>query len=166
MNAVSEKRLFTDTTFVTFHIDIALSPVNARAPSNALFIYITFATSHAPIGMLNAIAPENIASMLRTEPTFHAEMFALNKYLSLNRNDMSVMADTSHVPIAGEHKPTGESARHASTASPRSVLVKYTGTAYVMQIFSNIEHRHGILYNIMQYSDFHLHTQKKTCQQT
>ena len=37
------------------------------------------------------------------------------------------MAETSHVPMAGVHAPTGDAARHVFTAATRSVLVVYTG---------------------------------------
>lgn len=54
---------------------------------------------------------------------FHAEMSVLNAVLPENKEAMSVMAETSHVPIAGEHAPTGEAARHVFTAATRPALV-------------------------------------------
>ena len=59
--------------------------------------------------------------------TSHAEMSALNEVFPLNNDRISVMAETSHVPMAGEHTPTGESMRHAPTAATRAAFVVYTG---------------------------------------
>ena len=43
---------------------------------------------------------------------------------------MSVMADTSHVPMAGVHAPTTEALRHMFTAATRLAFVMYTGIEY------------------------------------
>ena len=59
--------------------------------------------------------------------TSHAEMSVLNVVCPLNSDIMSVMAETSHVPMAGEHAPTGESVRHAPTAATRAAFVVYIG---------------------------------------
>ena len=62
-----------------------------------------------------------------TRATSHADMHVLNETLEENNEPMSVMAETSHVPIAGEHAPTGEAAMHAFTAATRAAFVVYTG---------------------------------------
>jgi hypothetical protein len=42
---------------------------------------------------------------------------------------MFVIADTSHVFIAGLHTPTDELVKHVVTAATRSAFVGYVGTA-------------------------------------
>ena len=42
---------------------------------------------------------------------------------------MSVIEETSHVPMAGEHAPTDEVPRQSFTPATRSSLVVYTRTA-------------------------------------
>ena len=76
---------------------------------------------------MNAVAPENIAPISVTLPTFHADISALKNVLPLNKLDMSVTSETSHVPMAGEHKPTGEATRQVFTAATKAVAIVYTG---------------------------------------
>jgi hypothetical protein len=54
-------------------------------------------------------------------------MSALNEYIFENKYSMSVMAETSHVPMAGEHAPTADAAMQVATAVLRAALVVYTG---------------------------------------
>ena len=61
-----------------------------------------------------------------TLPTFHAEISVLKEVFPLNKFDMSVTAETSHVPMAGEHAPIGEAARQVFTAANRAALVVNT----------------------------------------
>ena len=77
---------------------------------------------------MNADAPRNIASKLVTLATFHADISVLNNPFPIKTFDMSVMAETSHVPMAGEQAPTGEAVRHVFTSATRSAFVVYTGT--------------------------------------
>ena len=61
-----------------------------------------------------------------TLPTSHAEISVLKEVFPLNKLDMSVTAETSHVPMAGEHAPIGEAARQVFTAANRAALVVNT----------------------------------------
>ena len=61
-----------------------------------------------------------------TLPTSHAEISVLKEVFPLNKLDMSVTAETSHVPMAGEHVPIGEAARQVFTAATRAALVVNT----------------------------------------
>ena len=61
-----------------------------------------------------------------TLPTSHAEISVLKEVFPLNKFDMSVTAETSHVPMAGEHVPIGEAARQVFTAATRAALVVNT----------------------------------------
>jgi hypothetical protein len=97
--------------------------LNAHASTNIFCIVVAETTFHEPIGWLNADAPRNVSTKLVTRPTFHADISVLNAALLPNKLSMFVMADTSHVPIAGEHTPIGEAARHVFTAATRSALV-------------------------------------------
>ena len=86
-------------------------------------ISVTAPTFHDEMGWLNFIAPPNMLNMVVTLATFHAEMSVLKKGLSANSSDMSVMAETSHVPMWASHAPTTEELVHALTAATRSALV-------------------------------------------
>ena len=126
LNAVAPANIVEKSvTETTFHPE--RSWLNAGHALNMLSIHMTAPTSHEPIGWLNAVAPLNIPPMSVTFATFHAEMSVLNEVFPLNKSDMSVTAETSHVPMAGVHAPTGDAARHVSTAVLSAARVVYTG---------------------------------------
>ena len=86
-------------------------------------------------------------------------MSALNEAQFANKLDMSVITDTSHSPMAGEHTPTDDEDRHAFTVVTNSALVNGlyadatdNGHKYNTIIHTN-EHLRHIIY-------IHLHTQK------
>ena len=72
---------------------------------------------------MNAAALKNIFFIVVTRETFQEDMSALNEALFANKLDMSVITDTSHSPMAGEHTPTGDEERHAFTVVTNSALV-------------------------------------------
>ena len=90
-------------------------------------IFVTELTIHPPIGWLNAVQESNIFAIVVTWATFHAEMSVLKDLCNKNKLDMSVMAETSQVPMAlGVHVPIGEVAMQALTAATRSSLTVNT----------------------------------------
>ena len=69
-------------------------------------------------------------------------MSVLNDSLRSNKYSMSVMPETFHVPMAGEHAPTAEAAMQLAMAASRSCLVVYTVPADERTTFNVIIHTH------------------------
>jgi len=127
-------------TFDTSHELIGWSKEEVSLNIDAIFV--TELTVHPPIGLLNAVQESNIFAIVVTCATFHAEMSVLKDAFNENKLDMSVMAETSHVPMAhGVHVPIGEVAMQALTSVTRVSLSVYTGTADVIAIAQKNAHR-------------------------
>eukprot|EP00964_Phaeocystis_antarctica_P035180 scaffold20065_cov60-Phaeocystis_antarctica.AAC.4 len=95
---------------------------------------VTWPTSHAATGWLNALAPRNILSMLVTWPTSHALRSSSNverhavdsagKWILLKRKRMSVTALTSHAEIGPcVACAAAASAHHSPSATWRLYLL-------------------------------------------
>ena len=82
--------------------------------------------------------------MVVTPDTSQADMSVLNDCLLSNKYSMSVMAETSHVPMAGEHAPTAEAAMQFAMAVSRAGRVVYTGTADAVLTISAMMNMHAV----------------------
>ena len=88
---------------------------------------------HEASGLLKISAARNIRSILVTRPTFQFEISVLNPFFVLNKSDMSVMAETSHVFMSAQPIDW-----HPFTAFTRSNLDVNTRTADDGYAFSPI----------------------------
>jgi hypothetical protein len=68
-------------------------------------MFVTAAVFHALMLVLKAVAPSNMPSIVVTAAVFHALMSALNEDLYWKSMCMSVIKETSQVPISPHCTP-------------------------------------------------------------
>ena len=110
-------------TLDTSHFEMSpLKDVSENMP----VISVTLDTSHFEMSLLNDVARVNIKVMSATLDTSHFERSPMNDVARVNIKVMPMTLDTSHSAIDPcgplEQSPSGDSSRHALTASLSSSL--------------------------------------------